>query len=102
MVDAAAHPGAQAGQRSRRGALARAVAALVLVAAAHQTGRAADAPAKAPVRRHTEVSLPLLTPVPAELVPVKPGTSEKVPAHLEAVLSVGPLEPVSAVCFSPD
>jgi WD40 repeat protein len=40
--------------------------------------------------------------VPPELVPVNPATSEKLPAKLDAAARVGPLAPVTALCFSPD
>ena len=63
------------------------------------------APAKptAPQRKHTEVLLPLSTSVPAELVPMKPGTTEKVsPANLQAALRIGPLSPITALCFNAD
>jgi WD40 repeat protein len=54
-------------------------------------------------RKHTEVLVPLATSVPAELVPMKAGTTTKVsPANLQAVLKAGPISPVTAVCFGPD
>lgn len=53
-------------------------------------------------RKTTEVVLPFGTPAPAELVPVKPGTTTKVSPALTAELKVGPLAPVTAVCFTPD
>ena len=59
--------------------------------------------ATVPVRKHTDVAIPLATSVPAELVPMKAGTTTKVsPANLQAVLKAGPLSPVTAVCFGPD
>ncbi|MGV3724604.1 MAG: WD40 repeat domain-containing protein, partial [Actinomycetota bacterium] len=58
---------------------------------------------KLPVRKPTDVVVPLATSIPAELVPVKAGTTTKVsPANLQAVLKAGPLSPVTAICFSPD
>jgi len=63
-------------------------------------------PAKAPtapVRRLVDVPIPVSTAVPGELVPLKPGGTEKVtPAPLRAMWKVGPLPPVSALCFSAD
>src|SRR5687768_346229 len=58
-------------------------------------------PEKKPEKK-TDVLLPFSTPVPAALVPVKPGAATKVKADLSAALKIGPLSPVSAVCFSPD
>ncbi|MCC2670201.1 MAG: repeat-containing protein, partial [Armatimonadetes bacterium] len=59
--------------------------------------------APVPTRKRTEVLLPLATSVPAELVPMKSGTTMKVtPANLQAALRVGPLLPVTALCFNAD
>ncbi|MGV3720469.1 MAG: WD40 repeat domain-containing protein [Actinomycetota bacterium] len=68
---------------------------------------AAPAPAArqaaAPMRRLVDVAIPLATGVPAELVPLKPGGTEKVaPATLQVKWKVGPLPPVGALCFSAD
>jgi WD40 repeat protein len=71
-------------------------------------GTAAAAPPKpavspVPLRKAADVAVPLPVSVPAELVPLKPGTTEKVsPANLRALWKVGPLPPVSAMCFSAD
>lgn len=65
-------------------------------------------PAAAPVapataaRKRLDVLLPASAGVPGELVPLKPGTKDKVPAKLETVLPIGPLSPISAISYSPD
>jgi WD40 repeat protein len=81
------------------------LAVLWITATAVAVGAApAAGPAGKPaIRRRTDVVIPLRAGVPAELVPFKTGTMTKVaPATLQAVLKVGPLPPVTAVCFTGD
>lgn len=87
----------------------RNVASGLTAVSALVAGLAAAAPAptarrsSAPVRRLVDVAIPLATGVPGELVPLKPGGTEKVaPAALQAMWKVGPLPPVAALCFSAD
>lgn len=79
------------------------VAALVALPLAAAPVIGAKATIPPPARKHTDVLVPLATAVPAELVPMKAGTTTKVsPANLQAVLKAGPLSPVTAVCFGPE
>jgi WD40 repeat protein len=86
-------------------ALALGWVAITAVSAAPHPGVAPVTPAPkhaSPPRKKLDLTLPLAAPVPAELVPNKPRSTERVPASLAAVLAVGPAAPISAVAFSPD